>query len=187
MKATSLFIVLLLSLAGPQAMSQIELSGTIPKDDYTVRRQEGRKFTVTGGDLSTSQAVDIVPFLVVTNDSTFSFRLNVTYRGEDWVQLSNIGGLELSMGGALVRLNGMKPLRFVRGYHSVTEQVEFVIDRRDFERFVTTQDVGARLVLDKGSLRLNLSSDAVPTLREFLNQYGGKLRDNKEIHYTGRY
>ena len=147
MKTTSLVIVLLLSLAGPQALSQGEQYGTIPKDDYTVQRHEGKEFTVTGGDLSTSQAVDIVPFLVVRNDSAFSFRLNVTYRGEDWIQLSNIGGLELSMGGVIVLLNGMQPLRLVRGYHSVTEQVEFAINRRDLERFVTTQGVGARLIL----------------------------------------
>lgn len=186
MKTTSLVIVLLLSLAGPLALSQGEQYGTIPKDDYTVQRHEGKEFTVTGGDLSTSQAVDIVPFLVVRNDSAFSFRLNVTYRGEDWIQLSNIGGLELSMGGVIVLLNGMQPLRLVRGYHSVTEQVEFAINRRDLERFVTTQGVGARLILENGFLVLNLSSDAVPTLREFFSQYGGKLRDDREIHYGPR-
>jgi len=27
------------------------------------------------------------------------FELNVTYRGEDWIQLSNIGGLELAWEG----------------------------------------------------------------------------------------
>jgi hypothetical protein len=64
--------------------------------------------------------------------------------------------------------------------------VEFAINRRDLERFVTTQGVGARLILENGFLVLNLSSDAVPTLREFFSQYGGKLRDDREIHYGPR-
>jgi hypothetical protein len=166
------------------ALSQIEEPVIIPKDDYTVQRVVGSKIVATGGDLSSSREVDIVPILVTRPDGSFSLRLGIMYRGEDWIFLRSKDGLVLHFGKDVV-LDGTKPLRLIHGYHQTSEQAEFAISKQDYQSLITTPDAAASLNVQKGTFNFRLDSNAIRILRDFFNQYGSSLRDNREIHYTG--
>jgi hypothetical protein len=174
-----------LTVLGQQsALSQGEEPVIIPKDDFTVQRVVGSKIVATGGDLSSSQEVDIVPILVTKPDSSFSLRLGVTYRGEDWIFLRSKGGLVLHFGKDVV-LDGTKPLRLIDGYHQTSEQAEFAIGKQDYQSLIATPDAAVSLNTQKGTFKFRLDSDDIRIFRDFFNQYGSSLRDNREIHYTG--
>ncbi len=183
MRSSLLILVVILPLVVQTGKAQFDEPITVPKDDFTVQRFTGGHFTMTGGELPSPSLVEMTPVLVLKYDSTFSIRLNVVFHGDDWIFFHSHGGLELRIRSEKLLLDGNKPLRFVRGYHSVTEEIEFAIDRRDLERFILGTDIGLRLVSEKGTYALDLPSDAIDALRAFYKQYEGMFRDTKEIHY----